>query len=131
MACRHRERPQAKPDHAGLHADAHAMAMAVKRVVEGPAQEHGPGQRIQKVSIEDKPQRHDSGHDDGDRKRMPQRDRDERQPHDAPAPPVQPQRRRKQPTHRGVDAVEGAEAREDEPRRQFRHRLHLLHLGAA
>jgi len=52
------------------------MAMAVKRVIEGPAQEHGPGQRIQKVSVEDKPQRHDSGHDDGDRNRMPHRDRE-------------------------------------------------------
>src|SRR5580704_5174727 len=124
MAGRHRERPQPQPDHAGLHADAQAMAMPVERVIDGPAQQYVPGQRIQKVAIEDKPKGHDSGHDDGDRKRMSHRDRDERQPYDAPAPPVQPQRRREQPPHGGVDAVEGAEAREDEPRRYFRHRLH-------
>ena len=63
--------------------------------------------------------------------RMPQRDRHEREPDDAAILPVQAERHGKQPAHRRVEAVKGAEAGEREPwpelegSRRANHRLLL------
>src|SRR5262249_18504032 len=65
--------------------------------------------------VDHEPEAQEDCERDGDRGRMAERDRHEREQHDPLALAVQSERNREQPSHGGIDAVIKAEAPEDDP----------------
>src|SRR5258708_40337641 len=115
MGRRHEEGPEHETDLTGSHADAHPVAMTVDLMVDGPADQQETGAGKNQTLVYHHPGDDDRSRDDGDRQRMPQRDRRQRPEDGAPALAMQTERDGEPPPHRRVETVEGAQPRPHQP----------------
>ena len=83
--------------------------MPVEEMIEAPGDEQHAGEDAEGVGVDRHAERHHRVDDDGNRRRMPQRDRNQRDQHDPSALPIEAERHGKQPAHGRVEPVKRAE----------------------
>ena len=115
MCIRHQKRPQKQARKSGLHAHPNVVAPSVNGMPSGPGDDNHAGKMLKLAEIEDLPKRKHGKKNGSDRQRVTERDRNECQPDYALTMAVEPERRREQPTHRGVDAVKRAKSGDGKP----------------
>ena len=74
----HDERPGEQPKQPGAQPDMQAVAMPVEEMIEAPGDEQHAREDAEGVGVDRHAERHHRVDDDGNRRRMPERDRNQR-----------------------------------------------------
>ena len=112
----HDERPGGKSGEPGFETDAQAVAMSVSEVIDAPPDQERAGKDAERGCVDRHAEDHHRIDDNGDCRRVAERDGNEGDEHHLAALPVEPECHGKEPAHGRIEPMKSAERHQHQPR---------------